>query len=193
MIVITFLPLITAALIFGRKLYLQEPLNFLLIICLLDFLRGIVELTYALVEADNILSLILLLLLVQCFRGSLVSRSRYVLDLLLSAVVAVVLTWWSLKGWSSVYPVTDMLLNGFAGVVILVSLPGVIRTSSLQLLRSPLFWIGGGALFYILLNLLLTGLAPDPDKKVFLLLAGGVRNLLFLIAALTTKPIPSRV
>jgi hypothetical protein len=202
LLVIIFLPLMPALFIFGRKLYLQEPLNFLLIVCLLSFFRGLLELTYPLTRENQhlinkIFSLTLLLLLVPCFRANLDTRYRYVLDILLSALLSLAITYWSLMGWENPSPAIDALLNGFLGILILVSLPIVIRTGALQVFRSPLFWIGGGTLFYILLYLLLEGIGscsrplsspPDPDKRLFLLLAELVRYSFYLIAALATKP-----
>jgi len=204
LIVIIFLPLFPALLIFGRKLYLQEPLNFLLIVCLLNFLRGLLELTYPLTRENQyvinkIFSLILLLLLVPCFRPPLNARYRYILDILLSALLTLSITYWSLMDWGKPGPDIDALLNGFLGMLILVSLPMIIRTSSLQIFRSPLFWIGSGTLFYILIYLLLEGIGccrpgtspPDPEKRLFLLLADGVKYSFYLIAVIATKPAPA--
>ncbi len=140
--VTTFLPLMPALLIFGRKLYLQEPLNFLLIICLLGFFKGFLELAYPLTKEsqytiDKIFSLILFLLLVQCFRANLSTRYRYGVDVLLSAVVSAAISYWVLKGWENVSPIIDILLNVFLGSMIMVSLPAIIRTGALQIFRSP--------------------------------------------------------
>jgi hypothetical protein len=202
LVVIIFLPLLPALLIFGRKLYLQEPLNFLLIVCLLSFFRGLLELTYPLTSENQyvinkIFSLILLLLLVPCFRPHLSARYRHILDILLSALLTLAITYWSLMDWERPSPGIDALLNVFLGMLILVSSPMVIRTGSLQIFRSPLFWIGSGTLFYILLYLLLEGIGsccrpltspPDPEKRLFLLLADLVKYSFYLIAAISTKP-----
>jgi hypothetical protein len=205
LIVVIFLPLIPVLFIFGRKLYLQEPLNFLLIICLLSFLRGLLELTYPLTRENQyvinkIFSLILLLLLVPCFRPHLNARYRYLLDILLSALLTLAITYWSLMGWENPSPGIDAFLNVFLGMLILVCLPMVIRTGSLQIFKAPLFWIGTGTLFYILLYLLLEGIGPcclpvnsppDPEKRLFLLLADLVKYSFYLIAAISTKPFSS--
>jgi hypothetical protein len=205
LVVIVFLPLLPALLIFGRRLYLQEPLNFLLTICLLSFLRGLLELTYPLTRdsqyvIDKIFPLTLLLLLVPCFRPHLNARYRYILDILLSALLTFAITYWSLLGWGKPGPGIDALFNGFLGILILISLPVIIRRGSLDVFTSSLFWIGSGTLFYILLYLLLQGLGsccrpiaspPDPEKRLFLLLADLVKYSFYLIAALSTKPFSS--
>src|ERR1700748_2018108 len=90
LVFIISLPLLPALLIFGRKLYLQEPLNFLLIICLLSFFRELLILTSPQTREDQyvinkIFSLCLLLVLIPCFRANLTTRYRYMLDILLSS------------------------------------------------------------------------------------------------------------
>lgn len=201
-VVIIFLPLLPALLIFGRKLYLQEPLNFLLIICLLSFLRGLLELTNTLTWenqsiVNKVFSLILLLLLVPCFRPQLNDRYRHTLDILLSALLTLAISYWSLMGWETPSHGINILLNGFLGVLILMSLPIVVRAKSLQIFRSPLFWMGSGTLFYVLLYLLLEWVgsccrpisaAPDPEKRLFLLISDLVKYSFYLIAVFSTKP-----
>jgi hypothetical protein len=202
-IVIDFLPLMTALLIFGRKLYLQEPLNFLLTICLLSFFKGILELTYPLTRENQyvigkLFSLALLLLLIPCFRPDFTGRNRYMLDLSLSALLSFAITAWFLTGWETPNPAIDAILNSFMALLILASLPMIIRNGALQVLQAPRFYIGAGTLFYILLYLLLEGIgccrpaatAPDTDKHLFVLLAEGVKYLFYAAAAALTRPSP---
>jgi len=203
-IVIDFLPLMTALLIFGRKLYLQEPLNFLLTICLLSFFKGIFEQTYPLTREyqyviGKLFSLALLLLLVPCFRPDFTGRSRYTLDLSLSALLSFAITAWFFTGWERPNPTIDAILNTFMALLILASLPMIIRNGALQVLQSPGFYIGAGTLFYILLYLLLevigsccrpAATAPDRDKHLFVMLAEGVKYLFYAAAAVLTRPSP---
>jgi len=203
-IVIAVLPLMTALLIFGRNLYLQEPLNFLLTICLLSFFRGMLDLTWPLTKENQyiiskLFSLALLLLLVPCFRPDFTGRSRYMLDITLSALLSFAITSWCLMGWNKANPAIDATLNIFTALLILAILPMIIRNGALQVLQSPRFYIGGGTLFYILLYLLLEGIgsccrpiaaAPDPDKHLFVLLAEGVKYLFYAAAAALTRPSP---
>lgn len=203
-IVIAFLPLFSALLIFGRKLYLQEPLNFLLTICLLSFFKGMLDLYYPLTKENEyviskLFSLALLLLLVPCFRPDFTGRSRYILDLSLAALLSFAITSWTLLGWNKAIPAIDAILNTYIALLILASLPMVIRNGALQVLQAPRFYIGGGTLFYILLYLLLEGLGsccrpiaspPDPDKHLFVLLAEGVKYIFYAAAAVLTRPSP---
>ena len=203
-IVITVLPLLSALLIFGRKLFLQEPLNFLLTICLLSFFRGMLDLGLPLTKENQyvlskLFSLALLLMLIPCFRPDFTGRSRYMLDLSVAALLSFTITAWSFMGWSKANPAIDATLNIFLAILILASLPTVIRNGSLQVLQAPRFYIGAGTLFYILIYLLLEGIGaccrpiaspPDPDKHLFVLLAEGVKYLFYAAAAVLTRPSP---
>ncbi|WP_431211393.1 hypothetical protein ACQ86N_36830 [Puia sp. P3] len=136
----------TALLIFGRKLYLQEPLNFLLTICLLSFFKGILELTYPLTRENQyvigkLFTLALLLLLVPCFRPDFNGRSRYMLDLSLSALVSFAITALFFTGWEKPNPAIDAILNVYMALLILTSLPLIIRNGALQVLQcAPLLY-----------------------------------------------------
>ncbi|MBS1604127.1 MAG: hypothetical protein JST42_15770 [Bacteroidetes bacterium] len=208
-IVITVLPLLSALLIFGRKLYLQEPLNFLLTICLLSFFRGMLELAWPLTNwpltkenqfiITKLFSLALLLLLVPCFRPDLNGRNRYLLDLSLTALLSFAITCWSLLGWNKANPAIDAIFNTFLALLILASLPAVIRNSALHVLQAPRFYIATGTLFYIFLYLLLEGIGfccrpaaspSDTDQHFFVLLAEGVKYLFYTAAAALTRPSP---
>jgi hypothetical protein len=195
---IVFLPLIPVLLIIGRKLYLEEPLNFLAIICLLGFLETISD-AYPLVRTDQhilhkVFVVLQFLLLVQAFRTNLGSKVQYGLTILLTALLSIALTYWSVKGWGLGSPESDVLFNLFLAGVIGVSGPAVIRTHQLQIFRSPLFWMEAGTLFYISLSLMLLWIGPccqildgpqDPEKRLLLVLADAVRYLLYITAVLS--------
>jgi hypothetical protein len=193
---ITFLPLLPALLIFVRKLYGQEPFNFLAVICLLCFLRSFIGLAYPLTPenqylTNKVFALLLFLFFFLAFRSNLSGKLRYGLNLFLTALLSVLFTYWSIKGWGGASPVTEMLLNGFLAVMIGISLPAIIRYDELGVFQSPLFWMEGGTLFYILLSLLLEGVGPccrplaapqDPEKGLLLGLADLVRYLSYIAA-----------
>lgn len=195
---ITFLPLLPALLIFVRKLYGQEPFNFLVVICLLSFLRSFTGLAPLTQEnqflTNKIFALLLFLFFILAFRANLNGKLRYGMNLLLTAFLSVLFTYWSLKGWGGASPVADTLLNGFLAVVIGISFSKIIRDDELGVFRSPLFWMEAGTLFYILLSLLLEGVGPccgalagppDPEKRLLLGLADLVRYLSYLAAVLS--------
>ncbi|GGB22722.1 hypothetical protein [Puia dinghuensis] len=193
---ITFLPLLPALLIFVRKLYGQEPLNFLVVICLLCFLRGIIGLAYPLTQVNQfiinkIFTLLLFLFFVLAFRSNLNGKIRYGLSLLLTALLSILFTYWSLKGWDGSSQATEILLNSFLAVLIGISLHAILHNDELGVFHSPLFWMEGGTLFYILLSLMLEGVGnsghpevvpSDAEKRLFLGLADLVRYLAYIAA-----------
>ena len=193
---ISFLPLLPAVLIFIRRLYGLEPFNFLALICLLCFLRGLISLIYPLSRenqyfTNKVFALLLFLLFALTFRSGLGGKLRYGLTLLLTSLVSVVFTYWSLTGWGVASPGIGMLLNGSLAVLIAISVSVVFHNDELGVFRSPVFWMGGGTLFYLLLSLLLEGIGiggnpltgpADPEKRLFLGLAELVQYLSFTIA-----------
>ncbi|HEY4107495.1 hypothetical protein [Puia sp.] len=192
---VTFLPLLPALLILVRRLYGQEPFNFLAVICLLCFFQGFIGGLSPVgagepYPAFRIISLVLFLFFFLTFRSNLGGRFRYALNLFMTALVSVICTYWSLKGWGDASLVPETVLDGFLVVIIGVSLPTLIRNAELRIFRIPLFWIEGGSLFYLLLILLLDGIGgghltggtSDPEKKLFLGLAGLLRYLSYIIA-----------
>lgn len=193
---ITFLPLLTALLIVARKVHGQEPFNFLAVICLLCFFQGILSWIYRNAPAlpyfaESVLSLLLFVFSFLLFRSNLGGRLRYSLNLLLSAIVSSLCTYWTLKGWGEARLAIDLLLSGVLILLLAISLRRIFRNDELGVFRHPLFWIEGGTLFYLLLFLLLEGvgkggdgfaIAPDPEKRLFLGLASLVRYCSYLVA-----------
>src|SRR5882757_1174505 len=103
-IAITFLPLLPATLILFQKSFGKEPLNLLLIICLVNFIRDLPIHLYMLNEGDqnvinNVCYPIELTLLVLLFRNTLIKPLREGLTIILVAFLSSLLTWLSLKGW----------------------------------------------------------------------------------------------
>lgn len=196
MIITTFIPLVPVILAFVLGNYTREPLNFLLIVCLLGFLEGILRETHSLnIENQYIIhaifSLLLFLLFIQLFKVCLKTTLQQGLNILLAAFLSFAITFGSIKGWDPGHFPLDILLSILLALLILISLPSIVRTGRWQVFRSALFWIAGGTLFYLLLFLLLECTGPccwplvppyDPDKVLFLSIADGIRYLLYTVA-----------
>lgn len=202
LLITSFLPLIPAALIFFSKNSGESPLNLLLVICLLNFIQGLIkactpfgfENQYI---TNNILSLLELILLTQLFKPLLSRKMKDVLNILLVAFLSAIITYFSLEGWSLDYPGLDTLQNGIIIGVILVSLPPLMKATNLRIFQSPLFWIAGGTLFYFLIFTLLEWVGPcclpaprslPAEKMIFLGIAGLIRYVLYILAALVPRP-----
>jgi hypothetical protein len=188
-IAVTFLPLIPALLTlfsnFGR-----EPFNLILIICLVNFLRDVpahlhMLTTHDRAVIDNICYPIELLLFALLFRPVLSRPVRYTLTIFLAAFLSSLLTWLSVQGFSSDGPGLETIELGALLCLILVCLPPLVRSKGLEILRSPLLWIGGGTLFYLLISLLLEWVTTRPtlpENSILLFLATLVRYLMYTLA-----------
>ena len=197
-IAITFLPLLPAILILFFKNFGKEPLNLILILCLVNFIRDVPVHLHMLAKGDqniinNVCYPIELTLLARLFRTTMTKPVRNILTIVLVAFLSSLLTWLFIKGWESNNPGLEMVKNGLLIGVILLSLPSLVRSKGLDIFRSSLFWIAGGTLFYLLILLLLEWVNPccipypDPagvENSILLSLAALIRYGLYVLAVL---------
>jgi len=202
LVVVKFLPLLPAGLIFFRQRYLKEPLNFLLIVCLLNFLAGFARQSSFLNTdnhsiINNVFSILEWLLLTQLFKPILGKGTKDPLNILLLVFLSIQVTFYSLKGWDHSNPVLNTIQNCLIIGVVLLSLPPLVRSTDLTVFESSLFWIAGGCLFYfpilILVEWVGTGWlplcnCPDTEKMMMLAIADCMRYLLFTLAILLCPP-----
>ena len=201
MIGTAFIPLVPVILVVIRRSYVKEPLNFLAIICLLGFLQALITIVPSLNRenqaiVNNIFSLLLFGLFVNLFKTALAGYLRYLLNIFLAAFLSSVITYGAIKGWEFDHFPLDGLLSGILTVLIFVCLPSIVKAARWQVFHSPLFWIAGGTLFYLLLFQLLewTGSfrpfpipPPDLEKALFLSIVDLIWYLLYVVAVLANR------
>jgi len=188
-IAITFLPLIPAVLTLFSN-FGKEPFNLILIICLVDFLRDIPAHLHMLTPDDqavlnNICYPIELFLFARLFRPIRTKPANYILTITIVAFLSSLLTWLAVKGFGTNNPGLETIKNGTLLAVILLSLPPIVRSNGLDVFRSPLFWMAGGTLFYLLIILLLAWTSPASptyENCIFFSLAALVRYTLYTLA-----------
>ena len=198
-IAITFLPLIPAALTLFSDFGKETP-QLIFILCLVNFIRDLPIHLHMLTPANqavtnNICYPIELLLLFRLFQPVWTISIRYMLTIFLVAYLSSLLTWLSAKGWSN--NTLEIVKNTVLLGVVLLSLSPLIRSKGLDIFRSPLHWVAGGTLFYLLILLLLEGINPNcalsqasngaaipanAENSLFLSLAAIVRYLLYTLA-----------
>jgi len=192
-ITVTFLPLLPAIFILFQKNFGKSPLDILLIICLVNFIRDLPIHLYMLNwEGQNILNNVCypieLILFARLFRTTLLKPLREGLTVILVAFLSSMLTWLSIKGWENDTPVLEIIQYSILIGTILPSLPFLVRSKGLDIFRSSLFWIAGGTLFYLFILLLLKWANPggqlNAEDKIFLSLAALIRYSLYMLAAL---------
>jgi hypothetical protein len=192
-----FLPLVTVLLILLRKNQLREPLNLLLLLCLFLSIAGLFLLMPLNDDnqrvIQNVFSLFEFILLIQIFKTNLDGITKYRLNILMVAFLSATVTYFSLKGWGISNLPLNTLKNAILVGVILLSILPLISVSNLTIFQSPLFWIAGGTLFYLLLIILMEWVSdyclPAPlsnslEKMIFLSIAGFIRYLFYILASL---------
>lgn len=197
--VFSFLPLLPVILIIIKKSYLKEPMNFLLIICLLNFLDGEIH-QFPLLSAgnqsvaNNIFALLELVFLALLFRPSLNTQTRNAANISLIAFFSAILTFFCLKGWGVCNVALDTIEACIVTGIILISLPALFRNNPVYIFQSPLIWIAGGTLFYFFTLILLEWVggscllpaspSPGTEKMILLAVAAFIRYLLYTGAIL---------
>jgi hypothetical protein len=196
LLAVLFLPLVPVTLIFLQRSYGKEPLNLLMIVCLLNFIKGlaqIIPLNHSENQyiTHNIFSLLELILLIQLFKTPLSGKTRITLNIFLIAFLSTYLTYFSIKGWEFSSLGLDTLQNCIIIGTIFLSLPPLIRTTDLYIFQSPLFWIATGTLSYFFLLIILDWAAPyfpplspalNKETRIFLTIAEIVRYGLYTLA-----------
>jgi len=199
-----FLPLLPLLVIIVRHAYRQEALNFLMILCFLDFIQNLVSEVFKAPQSvqtgiRNIFLLLELLIFTQIFKYEFSKRGKEILLLLTIGFLSAILTYYLITGVDHEIPALEFLQNLLIGMLILYSLPRLVRQDNLRIFQSPYFWIGAGTLFYIVLALLMQfaekcclEISPqgkhESEKIILLSIANLVRYLFYTLAAWVTKP-----
>jgi hypothetical protein len=195
---IILLPLIPVILISFQRNYGKGLFNFLLVVCLLGFLKGLALITKTFPAGNqsiitNICSLLEMILLIQIFKTSLTGKTKDVLNIIIIAFLSVYITYFSIKGWSITTKEFEVIQSYLILAAIIVSLPPLIRATNLGVFESPLFWITGGTLVYFFLYILLEWVDSSSgpvsrglqtEKNMFLSIAALIRYSLYILAVL---------
>lgn len=197
--VFSLFPLLPVILILFKKSYLKEPMNFLMIVCLLDLAAGGMRQTPLLNTAgqsviNNIFALLELVFLALLFRPALGNGVRNAVNVFLIAFLSAILTFFCLKGWAVCSVTLDTIEAAITTGIILLALPPLIRSVNVEIFQSPLVWIAGGTLFYFFTLVLLelvggsclqpVSRTPDTEKMILLAIAGLIRYFLYTGAVL---------
>jgi hypothetical protein len=194
-----FLPLLPVVVILLKKSYLKEPMPFLMIVCLLNFLSGWVR-RAGLLDAtgqpvvNNIFALLELIFLALLFRPCLGAQMRNAVNVFLVAFLSAVITYFALRGLGGCDVTIDSIEAFIITGIILSSMPPLIRREPVYVLKTPQVWIAGGTLFYFFTLILLEWVGgscfqpvsrpPDIEKMILLAIAEIVRYLLYTWGAL---------
>jgi hypothetical protein len=196
-LVSVFLPLIPVFTILLRKTYQRDILNFLMILCLLNFLGSLnLELLQmtptSLATAEQVFSFLEMVILIQIFKSGLRKKMKGLLDVFVVAFLSAALTYYSLKGGVPRPDLLDFLQDLTIILLSTVTLVLLVRSNYLQIMYSPLFWIASGTLFYFVIALLLEIIdhsggyvqqSVSADRIVMLIVATTARYFFYFLAA----------
>ena len=200
-IVSIFSPLWPAAIIFLKKQYQQETLNFLMILCLLNFLRSYQLAFLPLAEAAeqmmlNAFSLIELSLMLLLFKSSLPLKTDRTAHIVLIVFFSVIITAYLFNGLKE----KNVLLTwGGELAILFLSLfyiAKLISEGSIYIFNKPIFWIAVGSLFYFFTAMIVQIIgwyyqelpqSNNIEKKALLDIAGLARYFFYALAALYFK------
>jgi len=199
----TFFPLVPSVVILIKKKYHTDVLNFLMIICLLNFLKNFLLFTLTLTTAteniiSNIFSLIEFIFLILIFKNFLSGKKiKNSLNILFNIFLSIVITTYVAKGVEVRIFFVQTLFNGIIILASALCIGKITSADNLDIFNKPLFWIAMGSLFYFTIAILFQSLVPYYEKslsenvveKGLLLNVGNIlRYFFYLLAAWFFEP-----
>ncbi len=153
---LVFLPLIPVIFILWKRLYRQDNLNFLMILCLLQFIQHLsLRLDAFPIEAVPAISNLFLLLesviYFLLFRNHFAGMAREVLLYFAIAFFSSLITYYLVAGLNQERLSMQLIQFGLIACMISYCLAGLIKRDNPRILQFPIFWIAAGTLFYILI------------------------------------------
>jgi hypothetical protein len=197
-----FLPLLPVIIIFFKKIYHNEALNFLMILCLLNFIKGILLLIPGLiiisqVIINNIFALPELIILAFIFRVLFSGKIKNILTVFFVAFLSSVITYYLLNGINQKREAMELVQEL---VILGISISGLLEligNNDIHVFKLPLSWIAIGTIFYFSISILVTILnTPEPefnrhingDTQIILDIAGFARYLFYMLAGWFYQP-----
>jgi hypothetical protein len=201
---VVFFPLLPVIVVLFRKIYHRDVLNYLMILCLLNFVNNLnlqlLQVTaISRFSATHVFSLLEMVVLIQLFKTGLKKSYREFINILTIAFLSAVVTYYFMKGANQRMSLLDGIQDAWIILLAAISLVNIVRNNYLQIFYSSLFWIAAGTLFYFLIAMLLDSVegsflpsqhAAAMDKIILLDIAAVARYLFYLIAAwIYNKPL----
>jgi hypothetical protein len=201
-LVCIFLPLLPVVLIFFKSIYQNEVLNFLMILCLLNFIKGVLIIVPGLIiiNQKNIVTIFALpefIILILIFRSIFFGKIKNMLTIFLIAFLSSAVTYYLLNGMAERKQTMEILQQLIIFIIAVIGLFELINKNDMEFFSIPLSWIAIGTVFYFSISVLikiLNTLSPQLktetnfDTQLLLNIAGFVRYLFYTFAALSYKP-----
>jgi len=196
--VVIFFPLLPVFIIFFRRIYQKEALNYLVILCMLNFSQDITLQTLQIkyngqLSIRHIFSLLEFIVIVQLFKTTVDGRLKEMINIFTIAIVSAMATYYLVKGAGEQRILLDILKNFSLVMLTAYTLVTIVHQENLRIFYSAIFWIATGTLFYFVIALLLDVLevyrphvqnSIISDKMLLLNIASLARYFFYTLATL---------
>ena len=192
-----FLPLFPIVFIFFKRSYYNDALNFLMILCLLNFIKNILLFIPGLIIINqsiinNIFSLPELIILTFIFKSLFTGKIKNIITIFLIVFLSSILTYYLLKGTETKNGAIEFLQEMFILIISITGLFELISDNDINFFKNPISWIAIGTVFYFFVSLLIKILNASlqinnvavVDTQIILNIACVARYIFYLCAAL---------
>src|SRR5579871_3954215 len=154
-----FLPLLPAIILFIKKGYQKEATNFLMILCLISFIKGILLVIPGIsnniaITIRNIFMFLELVMTIFIFRNFFSHKLNYAFTIFLVIFFSSIITYYLLNGLNQERVIFNQMQNGIIIFLSFFALIQITKTENLFVLQTPLFWVAVGTVFYFSISLL---------------------------------------
>ena len=195
--IIIFFPLLPVIIVLLRKIYQEDILNFLMLLCLLNFCQDIVLLTlqatyFNRFSLHNIFSVFEFIIILRIFKSVLKGKPKEIINIITIAFLSAIVTYFFVRGAGQKIILFDLIQNAFIIFLTAYCLVKIVRNTYLQVFYSPLFWIATGTLFYFVIDIIMNIMdgcclqlpySAIMDKTLLLNIANLARYFFYILAA----------
>jgi hypothetical protein len=161
-----FAPLLPILIILIRKEYFQETMNFLMILCLIDFLWSLV--LYIIPDTpeptaiiNHVFSFLEFSILTYIFMTLLPMQARKWVSILFVCTMGSIVLTMLANGVDHKIPLLEWFIRASLILISLFSLLKLVSGDSLHIFNNPLFWIAVGSFFFFSITGLISAVVPD--------------------------------
>ena len=195
-----FLPLFPFILIFFKQAYRNDALNFLMILCLLNFIKNILLFIPHLILINeniinNIFALPELIILILIFKSLFAGKIKNIITVFLIAFLSSLFTYYLLNGIVKKNEAINFLEELIVLIITIIALFELISNNDMNIFKNPVSWIAVGTTFYYSVFLLIKILnastqinsASNTDAQIILNIACVARYIFYTLAPLFYK------
>jgi hypothetical protein len=192
-----FMPLLPVAFIFIQKKYSKVELILLIILCVFNFAGNLFSTIPQQTNSNlnmiaNLFAVIELVFILQICSVAMDKGLKEVINVFLIVFCTAIITFYLSKGAGQKRAAIEI----FQDIILIVG-PGIvlfdmIQDNSLSIFNNPIFWIGGGSLFYFFIALIVNIAGPGVETfkdSIFISdMANLVRYIFYTLAVLFSIP-----